>query len=1005
MSFRLKTILGIALIESIVLILLILIGMHFFHQSNESHLQQRVETTSLLFSKAIKNAVIANDLATLESFIEDILTLPDIVYARISSRNFILAEGGNKAMLERSHIPDSSLKNVNDGVFDMAVEIREAEHFFGSIEIGLSTKKIEQDITNAQQWAISIATAEVVLVAIFSFILGTYLTRRLLRLKKASEVITQSGPGLQIKVRGNDEISDVARAFNSMSSTLKENYEKLSKSIDSEKKMTEKANRNQAQNKAILTASLDAMITINQDGEVVDFNAVAEQTFGWSYEEVAGKNLTDFMIPKNKQKAHSEGMKHFLLTKESPILNQRIELAALHKRGHSFPIEINIAPIETQQGISFTAFIRDISSRLEAETELHLAAQTFESSEAIFISNADGNIIRINKAFTVITGYREIDVIGQNPKILSSGRHASEYYKSMWDTLLDKGKWSGEIYNKRKDGEIYPEYLSISSVKNKSGEISHYIAHFMDISEQKNNEENLRQARQQADASNASKSRFLASMSHEIRTPMNAVLGILDLLKDTTLSEKQLSFISTARESGELLMTIINDILDFTKMDNGEKVLQTSEFDLHLLLNNCISLLQHLANKKSLQLSVEYSSLPQFIKADPDRLKQILINLINNAIKFTDHGSVKVVATVHVEKENKLLLRFKVIDTGIGIATENQALLFDEFTMVDQTHSRRHEGTGLGLAICKRLIKMMNGAIKIDSELGKGSTFEFTLEVEKVDQNKQQKAHIQQLQVPNAGTKILLAEDNLANQMVIKSILEHANMQIDVVKNGLEAVEAVQNKHYEVILMDISMPEMDGMTATKTIRALPPTINNIPIIALTAHTLSGDQERFLSAGMNDYLSKPINKELTLNCIAKWANSSQPNIKEDSETMPDLENDNYVDEHVLQQLVTDTDAQIVPELIQLYIKDTQQRIDKINQAITKQDFTCIEFEAHTIGSSAVAHGNAKLHSIAKEIETLCKQQQQQSALEQAKLISEVAKKSFKLLATRADKGFE
>lgn len=1006
MSFRLKTILGIAFIESMLLILLVFSGLSFLSKSNESQLKQRVTTTSILFSQAVKDAVLSTDLATLESFIEDIMNTPDIVYARISNNDYILAEGGTAAALNSLHTPDDRLADVNDGIFDINIKIIEDKSLYGTIEIGLSTKSIEKTLSDAQHWAIAIASLEVVLVAIFSFLLGTYLTRQLLQLKKATEVITLSGPGHQIQVKGKDELADVAHSFNSMSSTLAVSYAELSRSINAERKMSTIANSNQSKNNAILTASMDALITINEEGEVIDYNKVAEVTFGWSYNEVFGKKLTDFIIPKNKNNDHEIGIEHSIFTKKSPALNQRLELNAQHKAGHSFPIEINISPINTDQGLFFTAFIRDISARLEAETELRVAAQTFESSEAIFISNSVGEILRTNQAFTRITGYDSIDVIGKNPRILSSGQHPASYYKTMWHALVEQGEWSGEIYNKRKNGEIYPEYLNISSVKNSANKITHYIAHFMDISEQKQNEAILRKARRDADASNEAKSHFLASMSHEIRTPMNAVLGILDLLKDSTLTAKQSELIATARDSGELLLTIINDILDFTKMDIDKKPLELCSFDLHLLLDNCSALLKPLADKKSLQLSIQKSSqLPQFVKGDPDRIRQILINLINNAIKFTDKGYVRVVVFVDSTDNDTLVLRFQVSDSGIGIHPDNQTMLFNEFTMVDQTHSRKYEGTGLGLAICKRLIALMKGNIQINSELGKGSVFEFTIELQNANEDEIKSSLIpNSAQKPAFHTRVLLAEDNAANQMVIKNILEFSDLLVDVVCNGLEALLAVQKSSYDIILMDISMPEMDGMTATKAIRELASPESNIPIIALTAHTLSGDKERFLQAGMNDYLSKPINRVATLNCIAHWTKNSnisaasiQPQIHVDID-------DNYVDEAVLQQLVIDTSAEITAELILLYIQDSRQRMTLINSAITKQDFDTLEFETHTISSSAVAHGNAKLYTLARKIEHLCRKKEHQQAMEQALLLENVAEESFNMLTLRAQKGF-
>lgn len=1006
MSFRLQTILGIALIESVLLLILIFNGMNFLSESNASHLKQRAETTALLFSKAVKNALISNDYAALEGFISDVLTLPDIRYARISNDDFILAQGGEALLLEKAHLPDKALSDVTDGIFDVAINIEEGKTAFGKIEIGFSTAPIETTLANAQRWAIAIASLEVVLVTLFSFMLGTYLTQQLQQLKNATDTIKKSGPGHQIKVFGKGEIANVIQAFNSMSSSLAKSYEQLSKSIAAEKEMSALAQRNEAQNKAILTASLDALITIDQDGRVIDYNEMAESTFGWTHAELIGQNLAEHIIPQHKRNAHHAGMKNFLLTKTSPVINQRLELTALHKAGHTFPIEINIAPIETEQGIFFTAFIRDITSRLETETELRLAAQTFKSSEAMFISDEQGNIIRINQSFTEITGYEDQDIIGQKPSILSSGQHPPAYFEKMWSTLSAEGKWNGEIYNKRKNGDVYPEYLNISSVKDNDGKTTHYIAHFLDISEQKNNEEKLRKARLAAEASNESKSRFLASMSHEIRTPMSVILGILDLLTDTTLTDEQLTLISTARDSGELLMTIINDILDFTKMDVNEQVLQLNEFDLPHLLRNCITLLQHVADKKSLHLVLELSDdLPQFVKGDADRLQQIFINLINNAIKFTDTGSVRLTASLDNVVDNSLMLRFQVIDTGVGIHPNNHAALFDEFTMVDQTHSRKYEGTGLGLAICRRLIYLMKGSINVMSELGSGSTFVFTIELKSADEKNISPVldHSQPL-LPSPNTRILLAEDNIANQMVIRSILEHAALQVDVVNNGKEVMQSLKHTDYDIILMDISMPEMDGMAATEAIRKLAPPLCDLPIIAMTAHTLSGDKERFLKAGMNDYISKPINRATTLTCIAHWTQQSPDKHQIASAPKDEQPPAQLVDEQVLQQLVTDTDPSIVPELIHFYIKDSRQRIHNIQLAITEDDVTRLEFETHTVGSSAVAHGNAKLYVLARKVELLCREGNKKQAMADAQTLLAVAEESFSLLAIRAQQGF-
>ncbi len=379
-------------------------------------------------------------------------------------------------------------------------------------------------------------------------------------------------------------------------------------------------------------------------------------------------------------------------------------------------------------------------------------------------------------------------------------------------------------------------------------------------------------AHDKALCANRAKSGFLAAMSHEIRTPMNAVLGILGLLRDTPLSKHQKHLVTTGQDSGDLLLGIINDILEFSKMEADKLQLEKSSFDVQQLLTGTIELLKPQANFKGIQLQlVQKTSLPQYAIADTKRLRQILLNLINNAIKFTPRGTVCVSVAIERTNESTMTLSCAVTDTGIGIPKEFQASLFKEFTMVDQSHSRLYEGTGLGLAICKRLINLMNGDIRVSSETGKGSTFEFNVElgisdVKQTTTNTTEKNHNL---VPKANTRVLLTEDNPANQMVIKTVLEYAGLQVDIAANGKKAIKAVSSDTYDIILMDISMPEMDGMEATRMIRQLSSSAAKIPIIALTAHALPGDKQRFLQAGMNDYLTKPLNRTQSLDCIARW----------------------------------------------------------------------------------------------------------------------------------------
>lgn len=538
--------------------------------------------------------------------------------------------------------------------------------------------------------------------------------------------------------------------------------------------------------------------------------------------------------------------------------------------------------------------------------------------------------------------------------------------------------------------------------------------------------EELIEAHNEALSASRAKSGFLAAMSHEIRTPMNAVLGILGLLRDTALDKHQKQLVRTGRDSGELLLTIINDILDFSKMEADKLQLEQSGFDLHRLLTHSVELLRHQADRKGLALILRLEpvpDLPRYVKGDPDRLRQILINLINNAIKFTPNGTITISAsatTLNYDKltadEETFILSCSVQDTGIGIPEDLQYSLFEEFTMADQSHSRNHEGTGLGLAICKRLVTLMDGNIECCSELGKGSNFVFAIELKTATEEEcSDRFSIDEPQlIPDSNTRILLAEDNPANQMVIKNILEYAGLQVDIVANGREAVEAIRSLPYDIILMDISMPEMDGMTATREIRKLPGEKGKLAIVALTAHALSGDRERFIQAGMDDYLSKPIDKKATLHCIASWTNKkNNPNLKmtapinQNETPANDISKDmqyEYVDEQVLQQLIHDTDAEIVPELLTLYIVDAKKRSQLIKLAFEEKDIKTLEFESHTLGSSAAAHGNEKLHRQSRAIESLCQEGSHQQALQQTATLLSIADESFRLLALRVNKGF-
>ncbi|XKY38894.1 PAS domain S-box protein [Enterovibrio sp. 27052020O] len=823
-----------------------------------------------------------------------------------------------------------------------------------------------------------------------------------------------------------NDVSETVKMVNAMREKLDSSYNELHASLKHQKYSYSEARQIEEKNEAIYNASHDAIIVANDNDIIIEFSPVAEQIFGWERHEIVGKSMADTIVPKVMREAHIKGMRHFLSTGEGPVLNQRIELSAIRRSGREFPIEISISPAKTEQGHIFVSYIRDITQQLNDQTELKIAAHAFESSEAMFISDSKGHIIRTNPAFTKITGFSGAEVKGEKPRSLTSTPHDAAFHKSIWRTLLANGSWQGEITFLHKEGRTIPVRMSITAVKDENEQLTHYVAQFFDLTEQKHTETILLEAQQAAENANRAKSQFLAAMSHEIRTPMNGVLGVLGLLKETPLTDQQQKLVQTARESGELLLAIINDILDFSKMEAGKLSLENNPFDMFDLFHQTIDIMRPQAEKKNLRLTARISdSAPQCLVGDGDRIRQVLLNLLSNAIKYTKHGSVTVSLTSNHHGATYSQIQIDVVDTGIGIDSSHIPTLFNEFTMAEGNYDRGHEGSGLGLAICKQIVNLMGGELSVVSSVGKGSVFSFTLDLDLAQQGDCAVRSPEPIKadVPIAkDIRILMAEDNPANQIVLRTMLEFSGLSVDIVSNGQEAIEAVSSIPYDIVLMDISMPEMDGMEATRRIRALDSDAKNVVIIALTAHAIRGDKEHFIDVGMDDFVSKPFTRQAILDCLARWqpkaiipsdaevvnfdASELAPPKTQEHASFPRevTTSQEEVNEETLMQLVKDTSADVVPSLIAFYINDAQKRIDNIREAAAKNDYYILEFEAHTLGSSAASHGNSLLCCLCREIEKHCINQDYDQALDTASKLDNKAQASLNALEQRMLRGF-
>ncbi len=497
------------------------------------------------------------------------------------------------------------------------------------------------------------------------------------------------------------------------------------------------------------------------------------------------------------------------------------------------------------------ARVRSRTLALEA-SEARLRSIIDTIAEGIVTADSRGTIRSVNRAAEVMFGTPAAALIGRPAAVL-----LAEVAGAVADDPL---KLSGtrRTVGRRADGSGFPMDLQAAAIEEPDGTL--YTLLLRDITAQAAHEEALRRARDAAERADRAKSDFLSVITHELRTPLNGVIGMTGLLLDGALDPTSRRYAETLREAGEHLLQLINDVLDFTKLEANRLSFEEILFEPDSVVQSAVELLQPRARAKGLALETTLDrGLPARVRGDPGRLRQVLMNLVSNAVKFTDRGFVHVTMSAEPADAGYITLHVSVSDSGIGIAAEHLPRLFQEFSQIDSSISRRFGGTGLGLAICRKLVAGMGGEITARSEPGRGSVFRFTARVRATSEERQAPARplAERPAVSSRAVRVLVAEDNQTNQVVIRAMVGKLGHRADLVGNGIEALEAVRTRPYALVLMDVMMPEMDGLEATRRIRALPGALGRIPIFGLTAHAAAAEHEACLAAGMDRVITKPV----------------------------------------------------------------------------------------------------------------------------------------------------
>ena len=768
------------------------------------------------------------------------------------------------------------------------------------------------------------------------------------------------------------------------------------------KQAEEKLQASERKYRQLHESMIDAFAVIDMAGIIQDFNNSFEIMVGYTSEELSQLTYKD-LTPEKWHSFESDVLRNQVLIRGYSDIYEK---EYVRKDGTIFPVELRVFLIRDTFGqpVNMWAIVRDISERKNAEnavmeSEVRFRLLSEMMLQGVVYQDANGSIISMNPAAVDILGKSHDQFLGsssvevehhtirengepfpgiEHPSMLAlrTGLPVSSVIMGVFNPKLDEYRWISIC--------AVPVFRSSDTCP------SEVFTVFEDITERKLMEAELQLAKTAAEEANSVKSFFLANMSHEIRTPINGVIGMTELLLDTELSGEQRKYAELIRQSGENLVLLISDVLDFSKIEAHKIILEPRNFDLLAEITAIIEIISLTARSKHLEIGSQFEpDVPHYVRGDVGRLRQIINNLLGNAVKFTEKGSVSLHISTDNENEQQSTLRFVVRDSGIGISYDKQNDIFKPFTQADGSTTRKFGGTGLGLSICKNLVELMGGEIGVDSSDGNGATFWFTVVLEKQCGEYVSSQTITAGSASPSGAKVpsqprtrphvrlLLAEDEPINQMVAKTFLDKLGYNFDIANNGVEALQALSARFYDLVLMDCMMPEMGGFEAVARIRSDESNVLNhsIPVIALTAKAVVGDREACLAAGMNDYLRKPLRSIDLTEMLEKWL----PDKASQSGSDSDL-NDQFTDDEAV---------------LSLFVTKAPGYFAALQKSVADRNAQELLHHSHRLTGAAVAIGAINFAALAAELEECGQQNEMDKAREKLQCLS----KAFeKLLAT-------